>query len=67
MVSVPLSVRLGEDASSVTLPVRIYVYIDQNYDPLVTSVSSLLIFAAVISLFIIEKTVGMGRLFGLKQ
>lgn len=51
---------------SMTLPVRIFVYIDQNYDPLVTSVSSLLVFAAVIALFVIEKTVGMGRLFGLK-
>lgn len=52
--------------SAMTLPVRIFVYIDQNYDPLVTSVSSLLVFAAVIALFIIEKTVGMGRLFGLR-
>jgi len=52
--------------SAMTLPVRIFVYIDQNYDPLVTSVSSLLVFMAVIALFIIEKTVGMGRLFGLK-
>ncbi len=31
-----------------TLPVRIFVYIDQNYDPLVTSVSTLLVFAAVV-------------------
>ena len=53
-------------ASAMTLPVRIFVYIDQNYDPLVTSVSSLLVFAAAIALFIIEKTVGMGRLFGLR-
>jgi putative spermidine/putrescine transport system permease protein len=53
-------------ATAMTLPVRIFVYIDQNYDPLVTSVSSLLVFLAVIALFIIEKTVGMGRLFGLK-
>lgn len=52
--------------SAMTLPVRIYVYIDQNYDPLVTSVSSLLVFAAVVALVIIEKTVGMGRLFGLR-
>ena len=52
--------------SAMTLPVRIFVYIDQNYDPLVTSVSSLLVFAAVIALVIIEKTVGMGRLFGLR-
>jgi putative spermidine/putrescine transport system permease protein len=53
-------------ASAMTLPVRIYVYIDQNYDPLVTAVSSLLVFAALIALLIIERTVGMGRLFGLR-
>lgn len=52
--------------SAMTLPVRIFVYIDQNYDPLVTSVSSLLVFAAIVALFAIEKTVGMGRLFGLR-
>ena len=52
--------------NAMTLPVRIYVYIDQNYDPLVTSVSSLLVLVAAIALVIIEKTVGMGRLFGLK-
>lgn len=52
--------------TAMTLPVRIFVYIDQNYDPLVTSVSSLLVFAAIVALVIIEKTVGMGRLFGLR-
>lgn len=49
-----------------TLPVRIFVYIDQNYDPLVTSVSSLLVFAAAIALAIIERTIGVGRLFGMR-
>jgi len=52
--------------NAMTLPVRIYAYIDQNYDPLVTAVSSLLIFGAAIALVIIEKTVGMGKLFGMK-
>lgn len=52
--------------SAMTLPVRIFVYIDQNYDPLVTSVSSLLVFAAVLALVIIERTIGVGRLFGLR-
>ncbi len=52
--------------SAMTLPVRIFVYIDQNYDPLVTSVSSLLVFAALIALVIIERTLGVGRLFGLR-
>ena len=49
-----------------TLPVRIFVYIDQNYDPLVTSVSSLLVFAAAIALAVIERTIGVGRLFGMR-
>lgn len=52
--------------SAMTLPVRIFVYIDQNYDPLVTSVSSLLVFAALIALVILERTIGVGRLFGLR-
>lgn len=52
--------------TAMTLPVRIFVYIDQNYDPLVTSVSSLLVFAAVIALVVIERTIGVGRLFGLR-
>lgn len=52
--------------SAMTLPVRIFVYIDQNYDPLVTSVSSLLVFAALIALVVIERTLGVGRLFGLR-
>jgi putative spermidine/putrescine transport system permease protein len=51
---------------AMTLPVRIYVYIDQNYDPLITAISSVLVFAAVIALAVIEKTIGMGRLFGLR-
>lgn len=53
-------------ATAMTLPVRIFVYIDQNYDPLVTSVSSLLVLAAAIALVIIERTMGVGRLFGLR-
>lgn len=51
---------------AMTLPVRIFVYIDQNYDPLITSVSALLVFAAAIALAIIEKTIGIGRLFGMR-
>jgi putative spermidine/putrescine transport system permease protein len=53
-------------SSVMTLPVRIFTYIDQNYDPLVTSVSSLLVFAALIALVILERTLGVGRLFGLR-
>lgn len=49
-----------------TLPVRIFAYIDQNYDPLVTSVSSLLVLVAICALALIERNIGVGRLFGLR-
>ncbi|MCO5089588.1 ABC transporter permease [Bosea sp. (in: a-proteobacteria)] len=53
--------------TATTLPVRIYVYIDQNYDPLITAISSILAFAAATALVIIEFTIGMDRLFGLRR
>ncbi|WP_164778389.1 ABC transporter permease [Mesorhizobium sp. M7A.F.Ca.US.006.01.1.1] len=52
--------------TTTTLPVRIYTYIDQNYDPLITAVSSLVVFAGFIALALIERIVGVGRLFGLR-
>jgi putative spermidine/putrescine transport system permease protein len=52
--------------TATTLPVRIFTYIDQNYDPLVTAVSSLLVFAALAALVALERTLGVGRLFGLR-
>jgi putative spermidine/putrescine transport system permease protein len=52
--------------SATTLPVRIYTYIDQNYDPLVTAVSSFIVLAAFLALGLIERTIGIGRLFGLR-
>ena len=52
--------------AATNLPVRIFVYIEQNYDPLITSVSSILVFAAIVVLIVIERTIGMGRLFGLR-
>jgi len=52
--------------SSVTLPVRIYVYIDQNYDPLITAVSAVVVMAAALALVVMERVAGIGRLFGLR-
>lgn len=52
--------------SATTLPVRIFTYIDQNYDPLVTAVSSLLVFGALFAIAILERTFGVGRVFGLR-
>ncbi|MSP03908.1 MAG: ABC transporter permease [Acetobacteraceae bacterium] len=52
--------------NSTTLPVRIYVYIDQNYDPLITAVSAVVVLAAFFVLAVMERTMGIGKLFGLR-
>lgn len=51
---------------AMTLPVRIFTYIEQIYDPLITAVSSLLILVAAVVVLLVERTVGMGRLFGVR-
>ena len=51
---------------AMTLPVRVFTYIEQNYDPLITAVSSLLVLVAVAVVLVVERTVGMGRLFGVR-
>lgn len=53
--------------TTTTLPVRIYTYIDQNYDPLVTAVSACVVYVAFMALVVIERTIGVGRLFGLNE
>lgn len=53
-------------ATSMTLPVRIFAYVEQSYDPFVTAVSSVLILIVFALALVIEKTVGIGRLFGVR-
>lgn len=48
---------------TITMPVRIFNYIDQTFDPAVNAVSVLFIAVAVITLIIIEKTIGLTKLF----
>ncbi|MGQ4274077.1 ABC transporter permease [Terrihabitans sp. B22-R8] len=45
-----------------TLPVRLFLYIQDNIDPLVASVSALLIFMTVIVMVILDRLFGMERL-----
>ncbi len=52
---------------TVTLPVRILPYIEQTFDPLVTAVCSVLILVAAAGVLGIERTVGLGRLFGAER
>ena len=49
--------------STITLPVRMFLYIQDNIDPLVTSVSAALILLTVIVMIILDRLVGLDRLF----
>jgi len=53
-------------STSMTLPVRIYTYIDQSYDPFITSISSILILIVAVLAIVIERTIGIGKLFGVR-
>jgi putative spermidine/putrescine transport system permease protein len=47
--------------STVTIPVRIFNYIDQTFDPAVNAVSVIFILLAVIALMMIEKVIGLTK------
>ena len=51
---------------STTLPVRIFLHIDQSHDPLITAVSAVVVFLTFSVLAVLERTMGMGKLFGLR-
>jgi putative spermidine/putrescine transport system permease protein len=49
--------------STTTLPVRMFLYIQDNIDPLVTSVSACLIALTVIIMVVLDRLYGLDRLF----
>jgi putative spermidine/putrescine transport system permease protein len=49
--------------STTTLPVRIFLQIEDTIDPLVTAVSAALIYMTVIAIFILDRFVGLEKLF----
>lgn len=49
--------------STTTLPVRIFLHIEDTIDPLVTAVSALLIYATAIAIFILDRVIGLEKLF----
>ncbi|MBU5211613.1 ABC transporter permease [Heyndrickxia sp. FSL K6-6286] len=50
----------------VTLPVRIYTYMQYQYDPIITSISSIMIILTIILMIVIEKVLGVGKVFASK-
>lgn len=49
--------------STNTLPVRMFLYIQDNIDPLVCSVSALMIAVSFIAMLVVDRTFGIERLF----
>ncbi|WP_058306405.1 ABC transporter permease [Gracilibacillus massiliensis] len=47
----------------VTVPVRIFNYVEQTFDPVINAVSVVFILISVIALVIIEKTIGLTKAF----
>jgi putative spermidine/putrescine transport system permease protein len=43
------------------MPVRIFTYIDQTFDPVVNAVSAVFIVLAVAALVLIERTIGLTK------
>jgi putative spermidine/putrescine transport system permease protein len=48
---------------STTIPVRIFNYIDQTFDPTVNAISVIFIILAVVALIVIERTIGLNKAF----
>ena len=49
--------------STITLPVRMFLYIQDNIDPLVTSVSAALIYLTIIVMVVLDRVYGLDQLF----
>ncbi|GAA3156305.1 hypothetical protein GCM10020001_095310 [Nonomuraea salmonea] len=47
-----------------TLPVRIFNYMQYDYDPTVTAIGTLMVLFAVVAVVVIERFVGVAKLFG---
>lgn len=63
---VPIALFLSSP-NLMTLPVRIYNFVDQSLTPVVASASSLLILIVCGVVFIVDRTVGLARAFGVKE
>jgi putative spermidine/putrescine transport system permease protein len=59
---VTMTVFIASPATT-TLPVRLFLYIQDNIDPLVSSVSASLIFLTIIVMVILDRLYGLDRLF----
>jgi ABC-type spermidine/putrescine transport system permease subunit II len=55
------------DGNTVTLPVRIFTYLDFQFDPSIAAISTVLLVATVAVLALAERTIGLTRLRALSS
>lgn len=46
-----------------TLPVAIFTYLDQNYDPMILAVSSFMILVSAVAVLVLDRVIGLSRIF----
>ena len=51
------------DARYVTFPMRLYTYITESFTPLISAIATIFIIFAVIIIMIVEKTIGLSKLY----
>ncbi|MGE4276761.1 MAG: ABC transporter permease [Lawsonibacter sp.] len=52
-----------KSAKTVTFPLRLYSYITESFTPLISAYSTLFIVAAAIVLYVVEKKIGLSKLY----
>jgi putative spermidine/putrescine transport system permease protein len=50
-------------ATRPTLPVAIFTYLDQNYDPMILAVSSVMILISAVAVLVLDRVIGLSRVF----
>jgi putative spermidine/putrescine transport system permease protein len=58
--NITLSVFLGT-SGVVTLPVQIFTYVEQSYEPVLAAVSALVIGVTLVLILVVEKLVGVEK------
>ncbi|WP_245784073.1 ABC transporter permease [Alicyclobacillus macrosporangiidus] len=50
-----------------TLPVRLFNYMQYNYDPVVTAISSVMVLLSLVMMIAMERVIGIGQAFGVSK
>lgn len=50
-----------------TLPVRLFNYMQYNYDPVVTAISSVMVLLSLVMMIAMERIIGIGNAFGISN